>query len=268
MLKRAKRLKCENYSCPVRANCLLTPGVPGHNLSEENNRAPFPLLALIVTAPLLALHRADSPDRHDGSFPVRRVVVRATEPVAAPTDLFRADLGAKLRAGDESAFTAVIAATVPALIRYAGIRLGISHDAAEELVQDVFARLWLNRTTIPNRVTRAYLFAMVRNAALNAAAHERVVTTHAAWHATRHATHVVSGSPSVSDASASTDAALTLERLLARLPDRRRQAIELRYWGGLSYAELAETLGTTPASAERLVARGLATLQELAEKLA
>jgi DNA-directed RNA polymerase specialized sigma24 family protein len=67
------------------------------------------------------------------------------------------------------------------------------------------------------------------------------------------------------------DASLTLQRLLAFLPDRRRQAIELRYWGHLSYAEIADALSTTPANAERLVARlvarGLIQLQELSAKL-
>jgi RNA polymerase sigma factor (sigma-70 family) len=214
-----------------------------------------------VTAPLLELCWAAHTDGDEGAAgPLRRIALRASDPPSAADTPFHPTLGAQLRGGDEAAFTAVIAATVPALIRYASARFRIGADAAEDVVQEMFARLWVNRANIPDRVTRGYLFRTVHNAVLNVVAHDRM--------AEAHAVRSVDATAVVVDTSDATEAALTLGRLLALLPDRRRQAIELRYWGHLSYAEVAEAMGTTPANAERLVARGLIQLQELAAELA
>jgi len=214
-----------------------------------------------VTAPLLELrfttHREGDGDR---AARIPRAVLLTREPASAGEAPFHPGLGAQLRAGDEAAFTAVIAATVPSLIRYAATRLGVGHDVAEDVVQGMFARLWLHRESIPDHVTRGYLLRTVHNAVLNIVAHDRVAAAHAAQ-----SDGVAAVEP---DASGTTDAALTLRRLLAQLPERRRHAIELRYWGHASYAEVAEALGTTPANAERLVARGLVQLQALAAELA
>ena len=43
---------------------------------------------------------------------------------------------------------------------------------------------------------------------------------------------------------------------LARLPERQRQVLFLREWQGLSYAEIAEALGTTESAVETLLFRG------------
>ncbi len=54
-----------------------------------------------------------------------------------------------------------------------------------------------------------------------------------------------------------------LDDALARLPEQQRQAILLRDWRGLSYAEVAEQLGVSQAAVETLIFRGRGTLAEL-----
>ena len=47
---------------------------------------------------------------------------------------------------------------------------------------------------------------------------------------------------------------------LAALPVRRREVLVLRYWLGLSEAEIASVLGISPGTVKSNAARGLAAL--------
>ncbi len=55
-----------------------------------------------------------------------------------------------------------------------------------------------------------------------------------------------------------------LARSLAALPPRQRAVLVLRYWGDLSEAEIAATLGCTSGTVKSQASRGLARLRELA----
>ena len=48
---------------------------------------------------------------------------------------------------------------------------------------------------------------------------------------------------------------------VARLPDRQREAVVLKYVGDLDHPTIAELLGTTPTMSRRLVSDGLKTLR-------
>src|SRR5262245_44861964 len=49
---------------------------------------------------------------------------------------------------------------------------------------------------------------------------------------------------------------------LARLPEAQRQALELRYWQGMSLAEISQKLGRTTTAVAGLLKRGLQQLRE------
>jgi RNA polymerase sigma-70 factor (ECF subfamily) len=176
------------------------------------------------------------------------------ETLAAPRD---AALVARLRAGEAAAFTELLEDVVPALVEYAG-RLVPHGTDAEDLVQDVLARVWIARSTLVVATSvRAYLFVAVRNSAHNARKHRRV----AAAYGEAARVHMEWG---VLDPATVLVGRVTVEQLLAHLSERRREALMLRYLGGLSFAEVAQVLGTTRVNAERLVARALETLRRLA----
>lgn len=55
---------------------------------------------------------------------------------------------------------------------------------------------------------------------------------------------------------------LAVERLLARLPDRERSIVELRFFAGLTQAEIAERIGISQMHVSRLLTRSLGSLGE------
>jgi len=54
---------------------------------------------------------------------------------------------------------------------------------------------------------------------------------------------------------------------LAALPQRRREVLVLRYYAGLSEAEIASTLGISPGTVKSTAARGLDALARILEEL-
>ena len=195
-------------------------------------------------------------------------------PLVPPADGDEASLVARLRAGEEGACEALYLAHHAALWRFAYGYVR-SREVAEELVQEVFLALWRSREECELRTcVRAWLYASVRNLALNHLRHERVVarltpsrtadhTSHA-WSAVSHPEDgaVAMGGPAP-DAQAVVEGD-ELEAAVAAahavLPERRRIAMTLRWKHDLSAAEIARVLGTTPESVRVLLSRARSEL--------
>jgi RNA polymerase sigma-70 factor (ECF subfamily) len=64
--------------------------------------------------------------------------------------------------------------------------------------------------------------------------------------------------------SARVDDTMTVEALLAKLPDAQREAVVLRYWHDFSEAELSEILGCPRGTVKSRLHAALARLAELA----
>lgn len=58
------------------------------------------------------------------------------------------------------------------------------------------------------------------------------------------------------------DELVTLRVLVAALPEETRQAIALRYAGGLSAREIGSVIGKRPDAVQKIIERGLASLRE------
>lgn len=190
-----------------------------------------------------------------------------TAPRAAsgPNDRDQLERGwlAQLLAGDERGFEQIFRAYAISLCAFANSYVE-SRDEAEELVQDLFFRLWEHRlTTAMPRGLRPYLYAAVRNRALNVlrqrrlerSLRERLVRDQA----------VKAGadeSPAPEGALAAKDLAEALDRAVAELPPRCREVFALLRHRHLSYAETAELLAISPKTVEIHMSRALAILRE------
>lgn len=81
---------------------------------------------------------------------------------------FEKDLLKKISEDDEQAFRILIDKYSPALFAYM-LKLTSNETLAEELVQDIFIKIWLTRESLLHiRSIKAYLFILSRNQAINA----------------------------------------------------------------------------------------------------
>jgi RNA polymerase sigma-70 factor (ECF subfamily) len=147
-----------------------------------------------------------------------------------------------IRSSDHEAFAALFDVMYGPLHRYAAYIVHDS-DAATDLVQEVFAKVWQVRIDLdPERSLRAFLFQMLRNQALN---HER--------RRKRHQTEVLDDDLPAASIEHSTDDELdasALSRLVQEwideMPERRREAFLLSRREGLSHDEIAGLMGLAP----------------------
>jgi RNA polymerase sigma factor (sigma-70 family) len=122
-------------------------------------------------------------------------------------------------------------------------------DLADDLAQDVFVRVVQSAGGYePREQERAWLFRIARNAAIDY--RRRTAVRPRAAGATRE--------PATAPVQALRSA---LAEALGRLPDTEREALLLAELGGLSYAEIALTLGLTPAAVRSTLYRARLSLR-------
>ena len=133
---------------------------------------------------------------------------------------------------------------------------------AEELVQDLFFDLWRSRETwaVTGSVS-AYLYTAVRNRALNLRRRDAVEQDWADDEA-HPAVRTLHVAPVTADtALESSEIIARLTDAISRLPSRCALIMQMRWHGGLSYAEIATALGISQKGVENQLGRGLKTLR-------
>lgn len=134
------------------------------------------------------------------------------------------------------------------LVRRTGDR-----DAASELFQDTFLKVWRARSSWDSsRPVKPWLFGIAANAAADHGRRRQ-----------RRPTAVVleDWDAPVAPTNEQTDARLMLERGLVEMPESLREAFLLGAVHGLDHQEVAETLAITPDNARARVSRGRAWLR-------
>lgn len=175
-----------------------------------------------------------------------------------------AALIARIQAGDHDAFSAMFLAHYDGLCRFA-VSYTRDETDAEEIVENVFTRVWeRHREFTPVGSIGAYLYAAVRNRAINAIRDRRMRAEWTVAHADDAGTDVP---PGMSAPPASMIAALereelgeVLRRVVDTLPEHRRTVVTMRWFGGLSHAEIAAALGTSVNAVEIQLRRALKSL--------
>jgi RNA polymerase sigma-70 factor (ECF subfamily) len=150
-----------------------------------------------------------------------------------------------------------------ALRRYAR-RFVRSREAAEDLVQDVFFRLWRGWEQVetgPN--VRAYLYVATRSRALNHLAHERAEDRAYTLAFPRGIVAEEPALPPEADRNLDVDEiSRAIEQVLDTMPPRQREVAALRLRHQLPTAEIAKRLGISPRTVEVHIARATKALRE------
>ena len=136
-----------------------------------------------------------------------------------------------------------------------------SQYVAEEIVQEVFIKLWTRRETLdPSRSVKSLLYTMAHNLAFNHLrdAANRADLRQELWH------NVVSAQNQTENTILSSEFESLVEEILESLPAQKRSIYILSRREGKSNQEIADLLGITPKTVKNHLWR---TLQYIRERL-
>lgn len=159
----------------------------------------------------------------------------------------------RIRQGDKQEFEKLFRSSYVSLVRYAKTILK-DHDTAEEIVQDLFFRLWQDRgnLTIESSLN-GYLFRSVHNRSLHFIEHQKVVD--------RHAGEIAASADQiaepVTEAIYYSELQSKVARVLERLPERCSVIFRMSRFEGLKYNEIAEKLSVSLKTVEANMGRAL-----------
>jgi RNA polymerase sigma factor (sigma-70 family) len=148
-------------------------------------------------------------------------------------------------AADDVDFDAIYVGQAARLVRLAAL---LGAEDPEDVAQEAFCHLYAARARVRASELIAYLNRIVVNEVRSRARRRRTAL------GKRHLLGVAEATP-----AASGDRAAVLAEM-ARLPQRQREALVLRYWLDLPFGEVAEAMGVTAGTARSQVSRGLAAL--------
>lgn len=169
-----------------------------------------------------------------------------------------AELVARIRAGDERALEIVFRAHFAGMASFVQ-RFVRGSDVAEELVQDIFLKIWAKRDQLAEiESLRTYLFRAARNQALNYLRRERLERRWQQEHADDEEPEAFAAAD---DTASEAELSVAVQAAIARLPPRCREVFLLSRDGGLTYAEIAVTLGISVKTVETQMGRALKSLR-------
>ena len=212
-----------------------------------------------MTAPVLA--RAPVAGPVPGATPCP-----PSAPVASVRAVESADssLSARLAAGDDRALAEVVDRLGTAVQAAALSVLG-DRAAAEDVVQDVFVDLWCSPQRFDERLgtLRTYLMMRARHRASDVLRSE-----HRRTGRELRSERLVprQREPSPSDLVTEAATGWAVREAVRRLPTEQREVVELAYFGGLSYRDVARALGIPEGTAKSRVRLALTKLEGLLDR--
>lgn len=172
---------------------------------------------------------------------------QATQTVTMPPD-----------EANRAAFTKLFCALYPDVLWYA-CRFVHDTEAAKDMTQEAFVRLWERRATVEQHSARALVYVTVRNLSLN---HQRNTSKRAEL-----LTDVPPPAMPASGAKRLDQKQLKqqMQRWIAALPARQREAFELSRFCHLSHREIALVMNVAVHTVEKHITNALQRLRQQLE---
>lgn len=163
------------------------------------------------------------------------------------------EITGRIRNGDKGQFELLFRSSYVSLVRYAK-KLIKDQDTAEEIVQDLFFRLWHDREKLNIESSlNGYLFRSVHNKCLHHIEHKKVVDRHAG----EMLLHQTEDQESPSDILQYKELQAKIAAILEKLPERCGQIFYLSRFEGLKYTEIAEKLSISVKTVESNMGKAL-----------
>ena len=164
-----------------------------------------------------------------------------------------------LKQGDEKVFESVFKEYYVQLCVHVR-RYIIDPEAAEEVVQDMFFKVWEKRNVLSVHTSlNAYLYKAVTNQALNYIKYQKITNQYKDYVGF---TTDITSETTAHDELVSNDLEAKIDFLVKSMPERRRMVFEMSRFEGLKYSEIAEKLNISVKTVEIQMSKALAFLRE------
>lgn len=169
----------------------------------------------------------------------------------------------KLKDGDSFAFE-VLFYKYRGKVKGFAKRMIPSQIDLEEIVQEVFVKVWLKKEYIdPEKEFQAYLFSITKNLILD---HLKSAVNRKLYFVGEHFQQDIIAD-SQTDVPIPDDVGEKLLNLIDQIPERRREIFCLSRFNGLSYKEIARQLNITENTVDSQIRNALAFLRKEFRKL-
>lgn len=172
-----------------------------------------------------------------------------------------AELLAMLGTHDQHAFATLYHRYAKDLYRYARRNVPFKEDC-EEMIQDIFTSLWERREKLFISSLHHYLFSAMRNRIIRYMQHNAVKKKYA-----DHYRLFESMYEYVMEEKSTENIRKVIEEIIAELPDRCREAFQLRLNENLSNAQIAERMNVTKKTVELYMSRAFGHIRLSYDKL-
>lgn len=197
---------------------------------------------------------------------MRSLAMRRDHPVAAPLSSSRAldtsaddaDITSRLMRGDASAFARALDLHWNSLRLYA-MRLVGDRDAANDIAQDAFVRLWEARAALRSASIGSYLYRVAHNLSVDEL---RKRAVRGRWLMRSEVTSSARSSAGPAEEFDQQELGVAINDALNTLPRRRREIFILAYVDSLSYREIADMMGISQATVKNHIAAALAGVRK------
>jgi len=159
----------------------------------------------------------------------------------------------RIRQGDIKQFESLFRSSYVSLVKYAKTVLK-DHDTAEEIVQDLFFKIWQNKEKIQIESSlNGYLFRSVHNRCLHYIEHLKVVERHEQEMSTEQSTTA----ETPADVLQYKELQAKIARTIEKLPEKCGKIFCMNRFEGLKYSEIAERLSISIKTVEANMGRAL-----------
>ena len=167
------------------------------------------------------------------------------------------ELYLKLKEGDEGAFQTLFQKYYSSMCNFANQLLN-DRELAEEVVQDMFVKIWEKRLTLNIETSvKHYFFRSVRNHCLNQIQHEKIKKQYA-----NRVLEAANQEVNTEQYYLEVDLIKRIENSIDSLPPKRKEIFRLSREQGLKYKEIADILGISVKTVEAQMGLALKYLRE------
>ena len=163
----------------------------------------------------------------------------------------------QMKAGDRESFNKIFRRSYKPLLRFC-FRFVADEDMAAEIVQDLFVKLWTNREKLNiNSSFDSYMMSAVRNAS-----YTYINREHAHNEAHKMMAVQEADETDPSEQLQSNNLEASYRKILAEMPEKRREVFVASRFDGPKYTEIAEKLNISQKTVEAHMCAAIKQLRE------